>query len=73
MADTAETRQLTVEEFTERFATYLVEKIGTHFDDGCSIRDYAEDIASTYWADPSCYYMTPEDCAETDMEYLRDG
>ena len=58
------------EEFCDRFRAYMLERAGrTHFDDGESIADYADQTAPTYWEDPSMALDGPEACAEADMSY----
>jgi hypothetical protein len=60
------------EEFCRRFKARMLERCHprTHFDDGESIAEYADDTAPTYWEDhggPLC--ETPEECADADMSY----
>lgn len=60
---------LTKEEFCRRFVEYMVRRGGETFDDGSSIREYAEEIAPTYWDDPGQRSDGPEECADADMDY----
>jgi hypothetical protein len=41
----------------------------SHFDDGESIADYADEIAPSYWETPWQREMGPEECADADISY----
>lgn len=61
---------LTEEEFTRRFVAYMVQHAGfTAFDDGTAVKDYANEVAESYWIDLDRRSDGPEDCAASDMEY----
>jgi len=60
------------EEFCRQFVAHMTERAAprTHFDDGSSIRDYAEAAAPTYWEDANWLRKEgPEACADADMSY----
>lgn len=63
---------LTKEEFCERFKARMLASGATHFDDGESIADYAEETAPTYWETDWQRELGPEECAEADMSYWGD-
>jgi hypothetical protein len=42
------------------------------FDDGTSVREYAEQAAPTYWEDPDQREDGPEECADADISYWGD-
>lgn len=60
---------MTKEEFCRRFIARMVRLAGETFDDGTSIRDYAEETAPTYWDEPHQRAEGPEECADADMSY----
>jgi hypothetical protein len=60
---------MTKEEFCLRFVKRMIEVGGEKFDDGTSIREYAEDVAPTYWDEPFQREEGPEECADADMSY----
>lgn len=57
------------EEFCARFKARMLDRAGTHFDDGESIADYAEEIAPTYYETDWQRRMGPEECADADISY----
>jgi predicted HD phosphohydrolase len=57
------------DEFCQRFVTYMVQHAGETFNDGTSIREYAEDTAPTYWDNPDQRAEGPDECASADMSY----
>lgn len=62
----------TREEFCARFKTRMMARCAprTHFDDGDSIADYADETAPTYWEDDEWRSEEgPEACADIDMSY----
>lgn len=61
--------EITKEEFIRRFVDCMVRRAGDTFDDGSSIREYAEQAAPAYWDDPDQRAEGPEDCAESDISY----
>jgi hypothetical protein len=69
---------LTKEEYIERFVKYMCEHAGfTHFDpdeDGARtpVVDYARDTAEASWG-CRCPDETPEDDAQSDMDYWGEG
>lgn len=61
---------MTKEEFCARFIDYMVRNAGfAEFDGGQSVREYAEEIAVTYWYDPGQRAEGPEECASADISY----
>jgi hypothetical protein len=63
---------ITHDEFTRRFIDHMIRNAGfTHFDDGTAVAAYAEEAAETAWlsAVQDNHCDTPEDCAESDMDY----
>jgi hypothetical protein len=71
MTQTDATAPLSKEEFCARFVARVIQRAGEKFDDGSSIREYAEETAPSYWED---YHSddpdeTPEECADADMSY----
>ncbi len=67
--------KLTIEEFAARFMAHMLKCAGEKFDDGASIAEYAEEIASSYFEDyraGHAFGETPEDCADSDMSYWGD-
>jgi hypothetical protein len=64
------TEPLTKEEFCRRFVDCMIRRAGfEHFDDGMSVREYAEMAAPAYWDEPQQREEGPEDCAAADMDY----
>lgn len=61
--------KMTKEEFCRRFVERMVQRGGQTFDDGSSIREYAEETAPTYWQERHQREDGPEECAEADMSY----
>lgn len=61
--------RLTKEEFCRRFIERMVSVGGETFDDGGSIREYAEAVAPSYWENQNFDGETPEDCAAADISY----
>lgn len=57
------------EEFCQRFVECMVYSAGETFDDGESIREYAEEAAPTYWDNIDQRSDGPEECACADMSY----
>lgn len=58
------------DEFCQRFISRMVELVGENFEDGSSIRGYAEQAAPTYWEDQHQNHGdSPEECAENDVSY----
>lgn len=57
------------EEFCRRFVAHMLSIAGDKFPDGSSIREYAEEIARSYWVNQHQDGETPEDCAEADCDY----
>jgi hypothetical protein len=58
---------MTRDRFVARFTAWMTEHAPFKtFDDGTSVADYAADAALAYWEDP---VGSPEECAESDMEY----
>lgn len=67
------TETITKEEFCQRFVAHMVKMAGFEkFDDGESVRDYAEATAPTYWDEPDQRKDGPEECAEVDISYWGD-
>ena len=60
---------LTKEEFCRRFKAHLISLKGDTFADGESIAGYADETGPTYWEDQHQDGETPEDCAESDIDY----
>lgn len=56
-------------EFCERFKSRMIDRVGTRFDDGESIADYAADVALSYWETDWQRRMGPEECADADISY----
>lgn len=65
----AEADAMEREQFCARFKAYMIERAGTHFDDGESIADYADEVAPTYWETDWQRKVGPEECAHADMSY----
>ena len=59
---------LTKEEFCRRFKAHLISLEGDTFADGESIAGYADEVGPTYWEDQHQDGLTPEDCAEADID-----
>lgn len=57
------------EEFCRRFKAHMLKVAGETFDDGTSIAEYADDLAQTYWDEPSQRADGPEECAAADISY----
>lgn len=59
------------QEFCKRFVEHMVRAAWfDKFDDGMTVREYAEETAPTYWEDQHQRDgESPEDCAESDMSY----
>lgn len=57
------------EEFCQRFVAHMLAQAGETFDDGRSVKEYAEENALAYWDDPHYRDEGPEACAESDMSY----
>lgn len=64
----AEEEQITKEEFVRRFVDEMVRLAGETDGNGDSVRDYAADVAPTYFDDPEQRKYGPEDCAESDHD-----
>jgi len=60
---------ITKSEFCARFKARMLDCGGSHFDDGESIADYADEIAPSYWETPWQWEMGPEECADADISY----
>lgn len=60
---------MTKEEFCRRFVEHMVQRGGDEFEDGSSIRDYAEETAPTYWEQPRHRDEGPEACADVIMSF----
>lgn len=65
------------EEFCARFKVRMLAVAGPFFaqegpDAPDSVEEYADQIAPTYWDDPSQRANGPEACAETDISYWED-
>lgn len=65
---------MTEDEFCQRFKARMLHRVypRTHFDDGESIADYADDTAPTYWEQEHDRKEGPEACADTDISYWGD-
>jgi len=63
---------LTKDEFCARFKARMTALTRTHFDNGESIADYADETAPTYWETDWQRAMGPEECADADMSYWGD-
>lgn len=62
---------MTKEDFCRRFIEYMTREAGFEtFDNGQSVRSYAEEVVPDYWEN-SCD-NTPEECAEADMDCWED-
>lgn len=63
--------ELSLDVFTGRFRARMLERAHprTHFDDGESIAEYADDTAVTYWEIAENRADGPEACADADMSY----
>ncbi|MDQ7775287.1 MAG: hypothetical protein Q4615_04890 [Paracoccus aminovorans] len=59
-------------EFIERFVNHMVLIGGTEFADGSSIKEYALEVAPTYWAEPGQREDGPEACAAADFSHWED-
>ncbi|UXS01683.1 hypothetical protein [Agrobacterium tumefaciens] len=58
---------LTKEEYCRRFVDYMTREAGFRtFDNGHSVRSYAENAAPDYWQ--NCLDNSPEEAAEADMD-----
>lgn len=57
------------DEFCRQFVEYMVKRGGETFDDGTSIREYAEEVAPAYWGDLDLRHEGPEAAADADMSY----
>lgn len=58
------------EEFCRRFVDCMCRNAGVEtFQDGVTVREYAEMTAPTYWDDPRQRAEGPEECAGADMSY----
>ncbi len=65
---------ITKDEFYARFKAEMLRvaqiRFGSDkFEDGEPIADYADMTAVTYWDDPDCRVLGPEECALADMSY----
>jgi hypothetical protein len=57
-------RDMTLDEFAQRFATTYVEKISTTTSgDASAYREYADEIAEMYYRDDTKWNLSPEDIA----------
>jgi len=69
---------LTRDQFIDRFKAHMVARAGFERfkdEDGrddCTVADYAEEIAASYWEDPDQRAEGPEECADADMSYWGD-
>ncbi len=62
--------EITEEEFVRRFTAHCLKVCGfTTFDDGATVKEYCDDVARSYFADPSYREEGPEACADADMSY----
>lgn len=62
--------KLTLPEFTKRFVDRMCKLAPfDKFEDGQTVASYAEDTAKIYWEDQHQDGETPEDCADSDMDY----
>ena len=57
------------DEFCRQFVEYMVKHGGETFDDGTSIRKYAEEVAPAYWGDLDLRHEGAEAAADADMSY----
>lgn len=64
---------MTKEEFVARFKARIVAVAGETFDDGESIAEYADGVASSYYDEPDQRADGPEVCADSDMSYWGDN
>lgn len=61
---------MTMQEFVDRFVARMLAVAGSTFDDGSSIKQYAEDTAPSYFDDHGNDPLeSAEDCADSDMSY----
>ncbi len=66
---------LTQDQFCERFKAYMVKHAGFERfkdedgNDDCTVAEYAEEIALSYWHEPDQRTEGPEECAAADMSY----
>lgn len=58
------------EEFCDRFVASMIVRAAHHaFADGCSVKDYAEETAMSYWESTHFRSLDPESCVVSDMRH----
>lgn len=58
------------QEFIDRFVAHMVKTAGETFEDGFSVREYAEETAPTYWEEQHHRDgESPEELADADLYY----
>ncbi|MBO9380306.1 hypothetical protein GG804_26425 [Sphingomonas histidinilytica] len=61
--------EITEDEFCARFKARMLARAGSHFDDGESIADYADETAPSYFETDWQRALGPEECADSEMSY----
>jgi len=66
-------RAMVETEFCARFVAEMMTAAPTYDGTPDELRAYAEEIAPTYWAEPSQREEGPEACAQSDIGYWEEG
>lgn len=61
--------EIAKDEFCARFITRMMASLDRYDGSEDELREYAKEIAPTYWDDPDMRAEGPEKCASTDISY----